>query len=396
VAHIAFFTPPSAGHLNPTLGLAAELVRRGHEVTYATTDEFAPRVAEVSTRVVRYEEQVGADFRSFTFTGRSLVDAMLSSLEETAARYPELLDKFGAHRPDVVVYDNGAWWGRLLAAHWQVPAVQVCPMLVANEHWSMSERYTKLNALSPRLWWFFLKLSKVLRQIGTDVSPKDLVTGDGAPRRVVFIPREFQYHGDTFDETFHFVGPCLHERKFLGSWERPHDDGPLVLVTLGTIYNRHPDFFRTCMQACAGLGGHVVIALGDGIDPADLGPAPPNVEVRSFVAQTDVLRQADLFITHAGMGSTMEALYHGVPMLAAPQMAEEQANADRIVELGLGRQVVSAGLTVEQLRAEIVAMLADTAVRRRAHELRDVTRGSGGAAAAADCIEAALNVEVSR
>ncbi|MFB9441895.1 macrolide family glycosyltransferase [Dactylosporangium vinaceum] len=387
VARIAFFAPPSAGHVNPTLGLAAELRDRGHHVTYATTADFAERVAEVSSDVVTYTEQHPGDFRSFTFSGRSLVDAMAASLAETQALVP-LLDGAFPERPDVVVYDNAAWWGRLLAARWERPSVQVSPMLMSNAEWSMSQKYTRLNPLQPRLWAFLLRLGGYLKRSGAAVTPKELLTGEGAARRIVFIPKEFQPRGDTFDEAYRFVGPCLYERRFLGSWQRPHERGPLILVTLGTIYNQNPGFFRTCMEAVADLGGHVVIATGDGVDHAALGTPPPNVELRRFVAQLHVLRHADLFITHAGMGSTMEALHEGVPMLAVPQMAEEQANADRIAEVGAGRVLDPAGLTAATLRAAIERMLVDTAVRDRARQLRDSIRAAGGAAAAADCVEA--------
>jgi MGT family glycosyltransferase len=104
----------------------------------------------------------------------------------------------------------------------------------------------------------------------------------------------------------------------------------------------------------------------------------------------DVLRHADLFITHAGMGSTMEAMYQGVPMLAVPQMAEEQANADRMVELGLGRLLNADAVTVDTLRAAVVSLLADDTIRKRAYELREVTRAAGGARAAADYVEDGL------
>nr|AZF85926.1 glycosyltransferase [Catenulispora sp.] len=263
-------------------------------------------------------------------------------------------------------------------------------MLVSNEHWSMGDGYAKLSGWSPRLWKFLGELNKLLREVGTRISAKDLLTGTGEAKRLVFIPRAFQFRGETFDESFQFVGPCLHERRFLGSWERPHENGPLLLVTLGTIYNLNPGFFRTCMRAVESLGGHVVIAVGDGIDPESLGETPPNVELRRFVAQMDVLKHADLFISHAGMGSTMESLTFGVPMLVAPQMAEENANADRVVELGAARMLPDDGLTPVSLREAIDAALADDGIRRRARELRDEIRAAGGAAAAADSVEAAL------
>jgi MGT family glycosyltransferase len=76
-----------------------------------------------------------------------------------------------------------------------------------------------------------------------------------------------------------------------------------------------------------------VLAVG-GVDPAALGPIPPNVEVHAHVPQLAVLRRARVFVTPAGMGSTMESLYFGVPMVAVPQMAEQRVNADRVAEAG--------------------------------------------------------------
>ncbi|MGA8112208.1 MAG: macrolide family glycosyltransferase [Actinocatenispora sp.] len=390
MAHIAFFTPSSAGHLNPTLGVAAELVDRGHRVTYATTEDFAARVKEVGAGLVGYDESIGEEFRSFRFVGSNLIDSMAACYQETAAIYPVLRDAFDADRPDLVVCDNGAWWGRLLAAHWDVPVAQSCPMFAFNDHWSMSEKYTKLNPLHPRLFLLFARLTKLIRGLGVDMTPKTLVTGAGIGTRLVFLPREFQFAGDTFDGSFRFVGPCLRDRRFLGEWEHPGHDGPLLLCTLGTIYNTRPDFFRTVIEACADLPGHVVIAVGGGVDPADLGPRPAHIEVRSFVPQMKVLEHADLFVTHAGMGSTMESLYYGVPMLTVPQMSEEQANADRVVELGLGRTLAASDRSAERLRAEIDSMLADPTLRPRLQAMKNATRDSGGAPAAVAALEALL------
>ncbi|MGH8349016.1 MAG: glycosyltransferase, partial [Pseudomonas sp.] len=38
--HISFVTVTGAGHINPALALAEELVRRGYRVSYAVTEEY--------------------------------------------------------------------------------------------------------------------------------------------------------------------------------------------------------------------------------------------------------------------------------------------------------------------------------------------------------------------
>lgn len=52
MAVISFYGPLGAGHINPTLGIAAELVDRGHTVTYYAPRPFADRITETGARFV--------------------------------------------------------------------------------------------------------------------------------------------------------------------------------------------------------------------------------------------------------------------------------------------------------------------------------------------------------
>lgn len=163
----------------------------------------------------------------------------------------------------------------------------------------------------------------------------------------------------------------------------------MVLVSLGSAYNRRSALYRTILSGVAGRGWHVVLSIGD-VDPAELGPLPAGVEVHRRVPQLGVLRHATVFVTHAGMGGTMEGLAAGVPLVALPQMAEQRANADRIVELGLGRALDPVSVTPDQLWAAVQETAADPAVRERLTWMAGEIAAAGGAAAAADEIERAL------
>ncbi len=50
MAAISFFGPLGPGHVNPTLGIVTELVRRGHAVTYYAPRMFAERIEEAGAR----------------------------------------------------------------------------------------------------------------------------------------------------------------------------------------------------------------------------------------------------------------------------------------------------------------------------------------------------------
>jgi MGT family glycosyltransferase len=388
MATVAFFAPAAAGHVNPTLGLAAELVRRGHRVTYATTGTYAERVAETGAEVVpvtsTWEGRGGVGVPQFH--GRELVRAMGVLLTETKSMLAQLA---GAPRPDLVVHDGTmCWWGRILAGRWRVPSVETWPNLVSNEHWSMSEKYTTFNPLSPGFLLMAVQLSRYLNSQGAG-GMQAFMRGDSAAVRLVTLPRAFQYAGETFTDRYEFVGPLLHDRDYQGDWE-PRGDLPVLLVSLGTAYNDRPEFYRTVLRSAAGRPWRVVLAAG-GVDVTALGEVPANVEVHRQVPQLAVLRHARAFVTHAGMGGTMEGLHFEVPMVAIPQMAEQRANADRIAELGLGAVLAPDRVTADSLWDAVESVAGDERVAERLTWMRGEITAAGGAPVAADAVERILS-----
>lgn len=360
---IACYGPLGAGHINPTLGIVTELVRRGHDVTYYAPRPFGERITETGARFVPVTstwESMGRDTLP-QMHGAELVRAMGLLLDETRALVPTLVD---AKVPDVVLHDGTlAWWGRILAHRWGVPAIETWPNLVSNGHWSMNA-YARINPLSPRFLRMVLRIGRYLRTQGIkDVG--GFLQGTRADLRIVTIPRAFQYAGDTFTDGYAFVGPGLTERRFQAAWSPPAGDPAVLLVSLGTAYNDRPDFFRMVAESARGRPWHVVLAVGDLVEPESIGPVPPNVEVHAQAPQLAVLEHASAFVTHAGMGSTMEGLAFGVPLIALPQMAEQRANADRIAELGLGRRLDPDAVTAEELWRAVDDVAADPGVRDR-------------------------------
>jgi MGT family glycosyltransferase len=108
-----------------------------------------------------------------------------------------------------------------------------------------------------------------------------------------------------------------------------------VYVSLGTVFEDRPTFFRDAARAIARPGRRVVLSIGR-IAPQALGALPAGVTAHAHVDQLAVLRRADLFVTHGGFNSVQEGLVAGVPLLVFPQMQEQAFNADRVAELGAG------------------------------------------------------------
>ncbi|MFJ3973820.1 glycosyltransferase, partial [Streptomyces sp. NPDC090021] len=222
VAHIAFFTIPGAGHVNPTVGLVAELVARGHRVSYAVTAEHGGEVSRVGARLVPYRTAMGEFRATMTnlsdpdrFTADDFAQVLRALALETETVLPQLVDALAGDRPDLVVYDGlSGWSGRLLAACWGAPAVRCIPTFAANEHWSLGAdgKYAAFEEHNAALAAAFEEVGAMFERIGSPIPASEFFGTSESGPALVFLPREFQYAGETFGSDFHFVGPCLDER----------------------------------------------------------------------------------------------------------------------------------------------------------------------------------------
>ena len=116
------------------------------------------------------------------------------------------------------------------------------------------------------------------------------------------------------------------------------------------------------------------MALGGGLQPAELGALPGNPIVLAYVPQPQLLERASLMITHAGMNSALECLVHGVPMVAIPITHDQPTIARRIEWTGTGRMVALNDLTPKRLRAAILEVITISDYRQAALRLQKTIR----------------------
>jgi MGT family glycosyltransferase len=389
MAHIAMVSIPAPGHVNPSLEVIRTLVERGHRVTYANDPAYADTVRGLGAEFVPCESTLPFHTEE-SFTGDA-IDALTLFLDDAIAMLPKLRAAYDDDRPDLFLYDIAGGAARILAAQWGIPAVQLSPTFVAWDGYEeeMAESVAEMKA-DPRGAEYYRR-------------SHDWLAGNGVPadgswevrpeRGLVLVPRVLQPHADRVGPHFTFVGPCLAERPEQGEWTRPTDAEKVLLVSLGSAYTDHPDFYRRCIEAFGDLPGwHVVLQIGAFVDPAVLGEVPASVEIHRWVPQLAILAQADAFLTHAGMGGSVEGLWTGTPMIAAPQAVDQFGNADALVAAGVARRVDSATVTVAELREALLELTGSADVARRSAAIRRELREDGGPVRAAELIEDALGV----
>ncbi|QFY11952.1 glycosyl transferase [Nonomuraea phyllanthi] len=389
-AHYLFICHSDRGHLIPTLAVVAELTRRGNRVTYLTAECNAGLVAQAGAEPVTYDSPYRLAH------SRRLEDDPLALLSLLLDESEAMLGAAGrvTERPDALVYDISVLHaGRILARKHGLPAAQFIPIFASNAHYSVlastyegEDRGDLDRELPGWVDGMVARIGALARAHGVLDDPAEL-WWEIQDRNVVALPRSFQFAGETFDERFAFVGPCLGERTFLSEWEPPGDGLPVALLSFGTAARSRPELLRTCVQALAGLPWRTVVTLPDGVDPADFGPLPPTVEPHRWLSHLSVLRHASVAVTHGGIGTTMEALYSGCPLVAVPTTAMDRPPARRIQELGLGRALDPARLTPESLAEQVLAVAGDPLVRRAVAAMRQEISDSGGTSRAADELE---------
>ena len=113
------------------------------------------------------------------------------------------------------------------------------------------------------------------------------------------------------------------------------DRTPLVYLTFGTVHNG-TSVLSAAVEGLGGLGVRILVAVGPDGDPAALGQQPAHVSVQRWVCQSEVLGCCTVVVSHAGSGTFLGALAHGLPQLCLPQAADQFRNSQAAVQRGAG------------------------------------------------------------
>jgi UDP:flavonoid glycosyltransferase YjiC (YdhE family) len=110
-----------------------------------------------------------------------------------------------------------------------------------------------------------------------------------------------------------------------------------------------------------------------------------------FVPHADVLPHATLVVTHAGLGTVMAALSHGVPLLCLPLGRDQFFNAAMVERIGAGHSLP--GDADEKQIADVVrGMLDDDGTRANAKRMAAlIAKYGGGTDAVAELERVARN-----
>lgn len=395
MSKIIYLTPPAHGHVNPTLPVVQALIQRGEQILCYNTEEFRPQL-----------ERTGASFRAYAKSdltsaeiSRLLQNGNLANITGLILRsaeqlLPFLLDEFSRERPDLVIFDSIALWGKMAATQLDLRAAASITHFVMDErHMTWRDLLSLLRQVLPTVPGLLLARRRLIRAYGSVYPATNPLFPMRGQLNIAYITRELQPDTSIVDETFRFVGPSINPQT--RSEDFPFDmlgQGPVIYISLGTIHSDQPEFFRSCFAAFADFPAWFILSVGQQTNIDDLGPIPANFIVRPSVPQLEVLQHTAVFITHGGINSVHEGLYYGVPLILIPQQFEQLLNARCVAARGAG-SILEAGLrhkpvTPAALRQALQEILSQARYREAARALQTAVRATGGYQQAADEIQA--------
>ena len=363
---------PLTGHLNAALALGQALTKGGHDVAWCGPEtDLRPLVGPDAQIYPTGKRYYRPDNGSGPQAARSLWSEYLIPLNRFI--FDPVDAAVADHRPDVVVVDQYAVAGGLVAHRRGVRWASLC---------------TGAMELTPPSWelpghqeWVAEQVARVWAKAGLPVDPAlDLRF---SPYLVLALTSSALVGTAPLPPQCRLVGPVLGERPTdpTFAWQDWDPTRRHVLITVGTLAEHLArDFYARMLAALAPLAGQVQPVL---VAPAEVVPDPSDwLLVATRVPMLELLPRLDAVVCHGGMGTVTEALAHGVPLVVAPIRHDQPAVAAQVAAAGAGVTVSFASASPAELTRAVTAVLNDPGYRAAAQRVAESFTAAGGPAAA--------------
>ena len=385
MSKIVFFCIPAHGHTNPTLGVVRELVSRGHQVWYYSYNMMREKIESAGATFVScddYDMEQKLNAKDAARIGKDMAFSIKILVDTTLALDDKVCKEMEELKPDCIVADSMALWGKAIARKLHIPFVSSTTTFAFNQH---SAKVMK-HGLGDLFQMLFAipKTGRQIRRLQDKGYPVknvlDIIGNDENTHTIVYTSPEFQPSSETFSEKYAFVGPSI--RPATDEIEKKSDK--LIYISMGTVNNDMMPLYKQCVSVLADTEYQVIMSVGNLVSMKEFGTLPANISVFSHVDQIAVLQQADVFVSHCGMNSVSESLFYGVPLIMLPQTAEQAGVAERVYQLGAGIKLdKSNGASILDA---INRVFAEDTYRKNAKIISDGFKRCSGAKGAADKI----------
>ncbi|WP_157156295.1 nucleotide disphospho-sugar-binding domain-containing protein [Diaminobutyricimonas sp. TR449] len=386
------------GTVPPAIGLAAELVRRGHEVHVLADPTIEASARSAGCAFSPWRDAPHVNSRSeqtaliAALEGRNPLRAFRAAKDFAAGK--EMTRRFAGDvvatirefPVDAVLADGlpgiligaqstGLPTAALLAQTYLRPTPGL-PLMGTG--WSPGPgvlRRTR-DTLVPRTVSWLLgrtlpRLNAVVASYGQLPLHDVFELFDRCTKVLVMTSPSFDFVAPRLPVNVRYVGPQLDDPAWATAEWHSQGTDPLVLVATSSIFQHQVGLLRRIARALGQLPVRGLMTTGPAVDPDEI-EAPPNVDVVQAAPHSRILPEASVVITHAGHGTMIKALAAGVPLVCIPMGRDQKDNTVRALRHGAGIRL-SAKSTPDKIAAAVANLLDDphyaAAARHFAHIL---------------------------
>ena len=444
---IYVLVPPGTGHINPLCGLVYEICKNPNiECYFYGNVEYKSVIEKTGAKFRLYSNRNYANAEVHDTTDKnfnrtaSMAGFMNIMIDSAYDLVPQLLKDYDADKPHLIIYDKllvpVSYLFNLLQKRRNEKLPQIIefyPNFVLSK--AIMDLYPEINIMEKSLNTLihfggcFMHQFKVSRALGLSIyNPLNLMMGKTEYTKLVAVFPELHPLVEQYDDSYKFIGTCASEearpfdwnsdpqmKSFLDAFlpkdetKRENETTKLILISLGTVFHI-PSIFEVLIRSLIefdrkpsrqlklsqlkvimSVGEKGLKALTEKIDKGEL-KVPENILLRPKVPQLEVLKRADLFVTHCGMNSTSETIKYGVPIIGIPLDADQPIIARRVCdELSLGVRLDAHNLNVNVIGDAIEKVLTGEKYARKMSELSRTSAKYNGVADGTKIIMKMLN-----
>ncbi|MCE7082454.1 nucleotide disphospho-sugar-binding domain-containing protein [Streptomyces sp. ST2-7A] len=371
---VLMISSPVPTHFTPMIPLAWALRAAGHEVTVLSQPDVMGAAGTAGLVGVSYGgrfDHVESTLRSLApgqrplaawgrVTPESLTSMSPTWVAQTEEVLPQYLTFTRAYAPHLIVADPMEAKGVIVGGLLDIPVVL--------HRWGVDPVSAAVRVAAWR------SLEHLLRPMGLEDLPEPAVIVDPCPPSLQLpgaapgLPiRAMPFNGSGAVPTEFVTGTAASA------------PGRRVAVCLGTstLALHGVPLMRAILRSFAGLAGVEAVATVDSAFREAIGRVPANVRLVDPVPLQLLLATCSAIVHHGGAGTTMTAIAAGRPQLVLPQMADQFAHGDRVVDAGAGICLDDAAAQEDasEVRAALSRLSSEAAHRSAAHRLRQEADG---------------------
>ena len=428
---VLLVTAPFAGHANPALALGEELVRRGHNVTFFSLDNWVNLRGKAIERGMRFmsagEHGVTENEWSGILSKRAALKgfssknplAMIEELRlldqsrplsgtETIAKYCMSIN---LKEWDIIVTEDYLTHRvPCIAKSRNVSVVLLLMAYLTNESppWPFpihESAYSDNLSFKERGITCVLNLLNFLSALFRAILSIKLSVAESLCKEMFKYPVELGWeipfiittvlgleYPRTISPLTTYVGPILSHKLLnqslpndLSNWLKNKNNKSIIYISMGSLLSPSDELIQEIINGISDTDYSVVWSIRN--------KNIPNIDsskyyTSSWIPQATLLQHQSISMTimHGGSNGIHESLYLGIPIIVIPVLGDQFDWAIRVSDAGVGVQLLPHQLTSSFLKQSIKTV-ENGGYREKAVKMSVLMKRAGGVRKAADLVE---------